>query len=648
MSEPKPTPARPTAARVRVRVDGEEHETDALSLDEDLRRGLLPAAAEVQSPQLTDGAWRTAAELPALAEALDAPGARLAARFREAPLPWLTAVVALALTLIAVAQQASGWPTGDLHRSLYAVAAGQGPTLLAGRWWTVLSFNVVHAPEAELSHLISNLTIIGYCAMRVERAVGPAGLLRTLLFAAAGSGGLVGLASEVPAVGSSGLAFGLWGAQIAFGFREGDSIPQRFRRFYGYGNLVIFVPLYVSGLGVEGVSDLGHLGGLLGGALSVLVGQPATCAPAAQVRTAALRQIAGGAGALAASAALVPLLGAWGGAPVVGALLGGRHPVPLADQGITMPLPDRMWPADVGAMRDDIPADAGVGVDAQLAWDLYRIDEPEGLAAIDPVRAFVPSRRRDRGARPAPAPAPLHPSFQSEAWLLEGDEDGAEQALLIVHTMRQGPMITMVAERYGGDLTARPGTGVGALFAGAVAGLDVQEPASLLVAKEAYDRSPNDRVLTYRYAMELAERGRWSEADALLGTLSAGEDGVAWDAVRSRLWVWRMARGLDGLALDEGPPTTWLRPFLDTPVVDLSIHQHGVLWLIQRGDCPTAQAHITALAPQVAAWAEAYPQRTDDIAALQQALATVTAAAAARCPAADGDAGALDGAAPPP
>lgn len=635
MTEPKAT------SRVRVRVHGEEHETDALSLDDDLRRGLLPAEAEVNSPALTAGEWRAVAELPALAEALDAPGARLAARFREAPLPWFTLALALTLTLIALAQRASGWPSDEADRALYQVAAGQGPTLLAGRWWTVLSFNVVHAPQAELSHLIGNLTIIGYCAMRVERAVGPAGLLRTLLFAAAGSGGLVGLASAVPAVGSSGLAFGLWGAQIAFGFREGDSIPQRFRRYYGYGNLVIFVPLYVSGLGVPGVSDLGHLGGLLGGALSVLLSQPATCAPKTKARTAALRQIGGGVAFLVGTAAFVPLLGALGGAPVVGALLGGRSPVQLGDRGLRLPLPDRMWPADAGALRDDDPVDAGMGVDAQIAWDLHRISEPEGLAALDPVRAFVPSRRRDHKARPAPAPAPLRPDFQTEAWVLEAGEDGAEEALLIVHTLRQGPMITMVAERYGGSSEARPRSGVGALLAGAVADLEVGEPADLVAAREAFDRSPNDRVLTYRYAMELAELGRWSEADALLGTLSAGEDGVAWDAVRSRLWVWRMARGLDDLRLDEGPPTTWLRPFLDTPVVDPAIHKHGVLWLIQRGDCATAQAHIRALEPQVSAWAESYPHRTSDITALEQALDAVTAAAKAAC-------GAVDGAAPSP
>ena len=49
-----------------------------------------------------------------------------------------------------------------------------------------------------------------------------------------------------------------------------------------------------------------------------------------------------------------------------------------------------------------------------------------------------------------------------------------------------------------------------------------------------------------------------------------------------------------------------------------------------------------------AAWAEAYPHRTSDITALEQALDAVTAAAKAACPAAAGDTGAVDGAAPPP
>lgn len=261
-----PAPARPE--RLMLRFDGEAQATTPVELDERLRSGELARSAEVCSAGLTGGAWMAVDQVPALAEALDAPNARFAARLRADARVVLVPLLCVMLIVLALVQRGIGWPgEGEAGlRALYGAAAGQGPTLLAGRWWTMLSAHFVHTPEAPLAHVLGNLTIIAYCGYRVEKAWGWSGALRALLGGAAVSALLVSLFSAVPVVGSSTLAFALWGAQIATGFRQGEAVLPAWRRYYGYGNLLIFVPLYVSGLGAPGVSDWGHLGGLLGGA----------------------------------------------------------------------------------------------------------------------------------------------------------------------------------------------------------------------------------------------------------------------------------------------------------------------------------------------------------------------------------------------
>ena len=618
--------------RVRVRHDGEEHETDLHALDDDLRRGLLPPEAELQAPALTGDAWMRVDAVPALAEALDAPGARLAAQFRRRGLPQVTVATCALLTLCALTQALMGWPAAEATDEVTRVAAGQGPSLLAGRWWTLLSCHLVHAPEAPFIHLISNMGIIAYCGTRVEQALGWSGALRALLGATVGASLLLGLFSETPTVGSSGLAFGLWAAQIAIGFREGDAIPARHRRVYGYGNLVLFVPLYVGDLGAEGVSDLAHLGGLLGGAGSVLIGAVAACAPAAVARATAQRAVLRAGFALVLVIAGVPLLGAVGGAPLLTLALGGAVPVALEGADARLELPNAMQLGMENGWSSSTWTDAPYGADAALAWVAEPVRSPSDLPVDPPLEVLVGRSPQDASVEAVAAPAPLIPHSTSAAFHLLPRHEDEPSILLITHTIFHGTTRLTLAEQYQTQARARPTTGAAALMQGIVQSLALERPQALVEAEAALDRSPFDRVLTFRTAIALTHAGQWAQADALLATLSAGEDGVAWDATRARLWLWALARTIAGAELDLAAPTTWISPRLDTPVTDLPIHRDGMLWLMQRGDCAQALPHIRQWEREAEDWIQTHPHRTEDVDALSSARDELRQAAAEDCP----------------
>ena len=170
----------------------------------------------------------------------------------------------------------------------------------SGAWWTPWTSQLLHA---DVAHLVTNLPVVAYCGYRVERALGTGGL--AVVGAAAVMGGTlaVTLMSALPVVGASILAFGFWGAQIAVGFRAHEPMPGEARGFYGWGNLVLFLPLFLASLFGAGVSHAGHVGGLLGGVLAASLVGAESFVPASRVatrRTANLR--------LAALLAAAPML----------------------------------------------------------------------------------------------------------------------------------------------------------------------------------------------------------------------------------------------------------------------------------------------------------------------------------------------------
>jgi rhomboid protease GluP len=135
-----------------------------------------------------------------------------------------------------------------------------------GQWWRIVTSGFLHANGA---HLFGNLLALVILGGVLSLSVGP---LRMVLVYATG---LIGSAFSVLAfdpntltVGASGAIFGLAGGALLVGWRQ--------RRML----LLIFAVLWIvyslsSTLFVPGISQAGHLGGLVAGGLagSLLVGE---------------------------------------------------------------------------------------------------------------------------------------------------------------------------------------------------------------------------------------------------------------------------------------------------------------------------------------------------------------------------------------
>jgi hypothetical protein len=126
------------------------------------------------------------------------------------------------------------------------------------------------------------------------------------------------------------------------------------------------------------------------------------------------------------------------------------------------------------------------------------------------------------------------------------------------------------------------------LFDGILRTLTVGELPDLSAEQDKYERNPGHPATTWDYAAALQKAGRFDEADALLVTLTHREDGWAWDAARARL---RLLADRPALSAQADP--AWLDRFLaDAPPADDRVHRGGVRWLVERGRCDAARAHV--------------------------------------------------------
>ena len=75
-------------ARPYLNRGGDTAPVDLNDLDDDIRWGRVPGSARLRYPPWTGERFLALDEISELADALDSPGARLAATLRSAPFPW--------------------------------------------------------------------------------------------------------------------------------------------------------------------------------------------------------------------------------------------------------------------------------------------------------------------------------------------------------------------------------------------------------------------------------------------------------------------------------------------------------------------------------------------------------------------------------
>jgi rhomboid protease GluP len=570
--------------RVSVRHDGETHLAD-LDVEQEVRHGKLYADDELLYPPWTGAAYKKIGEIPELADALDRPDARFAAwiRARHAPLASLAMVGLVTLAGAAqitlnVASIANPVLAQRVSDAILYGATGYEPLLLDGAWWSPWTSQLLHSGGV---HLVMNLPVLAYSGYRVERALGVGGLAVVATASVLGGTAAVTALGTLPVIGASILAYGLWGAQIAIGFRAGDAIPSGWKGFYGWGNLILFVPLFVAGLGAEGVSHLGHIGALIAGVVAASLVRAESFAPRAEVRSRTRANLL-----LAAALGAAPMVAAPALAHLPPAVGSPSERVEAQGAGASLELPWRM--TDNPVRFGGLPAWLVSGNSKEPVFcGLGQLPAARDPSAADLAHGW--STSFGVVVDPADAPPPLGEGWSSYAWRVNG-------GLLVEHDLRRGQWLLRVGYHLpqGAD-----GTGRQALYEHVLQTIQVDEPPALAEARREHGLYPEDPEKTWTFARELGRTGLGVEADAVWESLLARRDGWEREAARGRVEMWAdfAEAGVDtldaGTTLDERVAWLLARP-MGAP--DPALIDAGARWLKARGRCADA---VTWLLPAV-------------------------------------------------
>ncbi len=237
-----------------------------------------------------------------------------------AGVPWLTAFLLLVCAWILVA--AGGVHSGLGLPALLAYGAKATPLILdRGETWRLFAANLLHKDPL---HLAFNAFALWNVGGALERAVRPADYLAVLIFTALGTTLVSALGADSISLGASGMAFGVLGAAVSFGWRRGVRGPLR--SYFGLRIVPWLLALFAAGVGSAGVDNWGHAGGLVTG---IILGFFLT--PRSWSGEAASRRLAAAAGALLGTLALgvvaMPALPALG--PVRDGPMGLQMKIPL-------------------------------------------------------------------------------------------------------------------------------------------------------------------------------------------------------------------------------------------------------------------------------------------------------------------------------
>lgn len=569
-----------------LKHSGDTAPVDLNDLDDQIRRGELPGGASLRYEPWTGADFRALRDIPELAEAFDAPGARMATHFTKTPFPWASTLLFGAVALAGVVQLFAGFlPLSD--EAVIAIfglyegsSTGLEPLVFEGRWASPWTSQGVHANS---THLFPNLAVLGYCGYRVERALGARGYGLVAVASVLLGALFVALFQRNPVIGSSILGFGFWGAQLAIGFRFGDTLPVTQRRYYGYGNLLFFAVLFGATLYSEGTSHWAHVGGLLGGVLATALIRPAHVV--ASGRAALVRRLSE-----VGIAALLVLTGLLGPLLRLLPIFGPPETVSLGEVGVEVDVPSRMLPDDgrthavtvrgmpAWTTSDSSEEFAFAGLD-DLDWELAIHGDP--LTGEHLARHW--GRRIAGEARVVESPEPRGPAWTAHA-LEFTDSDGVARYRLVEQHLLRGRYLNrvgyVVALEEDGSLGRRAG-----LFADIVASARIGEPPSLADARNEHLRNAASPRLRVELAEALHDVGDFEQADALYALVIDGDGRMQPEAVVGRLEMWRLHPGAFPVSTD-----VWFLPWLELYPSDRGLQEDGIVTLADAGDCDSARS----------------------------------------------------------
>ena len=163
--------------------------------------------------------------------------------------------------LVFLINLAQGSSLGQVSGSLFERGALYVPGGLdQGEWWRLITAAFLHA---SLLHLAFNMLVLWFVGAPVEQAIGRGRFLAVYLVSGlAGSAGAVLFSPNAITVGASGAIFGIFGAALVLEMQGSNVL--------GGQALGLIVVNLVFTFAIPNISVGGHIGGLVGGALSML------------------------------------------------------------------------------------------------------------------------------------------------------------------------------------------------------------------------------------------------------------------------------------------------------------------------------------------------------------------------------------------
>jgi membrane associated rhomboid family serine protease len=178
----------------------------------------------------------------------------------QAPAGIVTNVLIALNVAIFLAEIATGSSWEATTGRIFREGALFGPLVADGEWYRLITSAFLHAGPI---HLLFNMLALWWFGRALETYLGPGRYLGLYIVSAlAGAAGALLLSPTTPTVGASGAVFGILGAGL---------VLER-RRIYVFGGaaLAIVAINLIFTFTISSISIGGHIGGLVGGMISML------------------------------------------------------------------------------------------------------------------------------------------------------------------------------------------------------------------------------------------------------------------------------------------------------------------------------------------------------------------------------------------
>ena len=252
-----------------VRSEDTEFRYSQAGLKKAVQSGEVSRSSFVHYSPWTGDDFIPVWQVSQLTEFWQSPESLMISYLRERHTPWFSTLCFVLFFVIGLLHLRGWLGTGLIENW----SVGWNNTILYGRWWSIWTAPFFHL---NWGHWLGNVVLLYYCSFQVERIFGALGVWAVMVTSLFFGTILVLYLSEELVIGASMLVFGMWIAQVSIGFRLGESLPVKYRRNYGWGNFLLFVPVAMLNLYSKEVSQFAHLGGILAGGLVGFLYQPVT------------------------------------------------------------------------------------------------------------------------------------------------------------------------------------------------------------------------------------------------------------------------------------------------------------------------------------------------------------------------------------